>query len=117
MKITSRTATTATNWILPDHDYGDMAYPAKGGRWQGQHHIYLCPFYYIDYTLGQICALQFWKRSQEVFTQAMDVYNALCRRGGEASFQALAKSAGLQSPFEPGCLEEVMAHEREMLGV
>jgi M3 family oligoendopeptidase len=49
---------------LPDRDYGDMAYAAKGGRWQLQRHIYLSPFYYIDYTLAQTCALQFWQRSQ-----------------------------------------------------
>jgi len=102
---------------LPDRDYGDMAYPAKGGRWQGQRHIYLSPFYYIDYTLAQICALQFWKRSQEDFTQTMNAYNALCRRGGEAPFQSLAKSAGLKSPFEPGCLEGVVSLARETLGL
>src|ERR1700733_14311619 len=43
---------------LPWRDYGDLDYPAKGGVWQAKHHIYLMPFYYIDYTLALCCALQ-----------------------------------------------------------
>jgi M3 family oligoendopeptidase len=44
---------------MPWTDYGDLAWPAKGGRWQAKPHIYGSPFYYIDYTLAQCCALQF----------------------------------------------------------
>jgi len=39
---------------LPWRKYGDLAYPAKGGLWQRQLHIYGAPFYYIDYTLAQV---------------------------------------------------------------
>jgi len=102
---------------LPDYDYGDMEHPSKGGRWQLQRHIYLFPFYYIDYALAQTCALQFWERSQKNHAEAMDIYVALCRRGGEAPFQALTKSVALKSPFEPGCLEEVITLARDTLGV
>ncbi len=102
---------------LPHRDWHDMAYPAKGGRWQHQRHIYSAPFYYIDYTLAQCCALQFWLRSEEDFSRAMEDYVALCRRGGEAPFRALATSAGLTSPFDEGALAGVVARAREVLGV
>lgn len=92
---------------LPWVDWHDLAYPAKGGRWQLTPHLYLNPFYYIDYTLALCVALQFWILSEEDREGAMRNYVALCERGGEASFQDLIQSAGLKSPFEKGGLEEV----------
>jgi M3 family oligoendopeptidase len=100
---------------LPWRDWGDLAYPAKGGRWQHQRHIYLAPFYYIDYVLAQTCALQFWIRAERDRDAAMTDYVALCRRGGEAPFRTLVTSAGLTSPFEPTCLAEVVAAARTAL--
>jgi M3 family oligoendopeptidase len=102
---------------LPWVRYGDLPHVSDGGFWQFQRHIYLHPFYYIDYTLALTCALQFWLRSQRDFREAMAAYVALCRRGGEAPFQELAASAGLTSPFVKGCLKEVVAHAREALKV
>ena len=49
---------------LPWRDYGDLPHVVDGGFWQFQRHIYLSPFYYIDYTLAQTCALQLCVRSQ-----------------------------------------------------
>ena len=100
---------------LPWRDWGDLAYPAKGGRWQHQRHIYLAPFYYIDYVLAQTCALQFWVRSERDREAAMRDYVALCRRGGAAPFRSLVASAGLTSPFEDGCLAEVVEAARAAL--
>jgi M3 family oligoendopeptidase len=101
---------------LPWRDWGDLAYPAKGGRWQHQRHIYLMPFYYIDYVLAQTCALQFWVRAERDRDAALADYVTLCRRGGAAPFRALVASAGLTSPFEEGCLAEVVAAARAALG-
>ncbi|MCA9203638.1 MAG: M3 family oligoendopeptidase, partial [Planctomycetales bacterium] len=42
---------------LPHRSYGDLPHVGDGGMWQLQRHIYLNPFYYIDYTLAQTCAL------------------------------------------------------------
>lgn len=100
---------------LPWTDWGDIDYPANGGRWQLQSHIYHVPFYYIDYTLAQTCAMQFWLRAEDDFDEAMTAYIALCKRGGSAPFLELVESAGLTSPFEPGCLERVANRAREVL--
>ncbi len=94
---------------LPHRQYGDLPHVGEGGFWQFQRHIYLNPFYYIDYTLAQTCALQLWVRSQKDFPSTMEAYVELCRRGGEAPFQELARGAGLVSPFEPGCLRDVVS--------
>ena len=101
---TCRGATTATCRTSPD-----------GGFWQFQRHIYLNPFYYIDYTLAQTCALQLWVRSQKDPGGTLAAYNALCRRGGEAPFQELARSAGLVSPFQKGCLRDVVEQAKMAL--
>lgn len=100
---------------LPWRDYGDLEHPALGGFWQSQRHIYSSPFYYIDYTLALTCALQFWVRSRENPTRAMNDYVALCRRGGSLPFQQLAASADLVSPFEPSCLGDAVEHARQYL--
>jgi len=100
---------------MPWRDYGDIAYPAKGARWQAQGHIYGVPFYYIDYTLALCCALQFWVKSRENYAAAMADYTALCARGGAAPFQSLVASAGLVSPFEPGALKAVVKDAEKIL--
>ncbi len=93
---------------MPWRDYGDVAYPAKGGLWQAKLHIYRLPFYYIDYTLASCCAMQFWVKSLKDYGSALEDYVALCGRGGSAPFQELVRSAGLVSPFAPGALSEVV---------
>ncbi|MGC9271584.1 M3 family oligoendopeptidase [Acidiphilium sp.] len=99
----------------PWRDYGDLANSAAGGAWQPVLHLYLMPFYMIDYALAQCCALQFWSRSRKNYTVALDDYIALCRRGGSAPFLDLVKSAGLISPFEPGALEAAVAEVARIL--
>ncbi|HWY97764.1 MAG TPA: M3 family oligoendopeptidase, partial [Bacteroidia bacterium] len=94
---------------LPHRDYEDNTYLQSGGFWQQQGHIYQSPFYYIDYTLAQVCALQFWERSNADRKLALEDYQNLCNAGGSQSFLDLVKLANLTSPFEDGCLEEVTA--------
>ncbi len=94
---------------LPHRDYDENAYLQSGGFWQQQGHIYQSPFYYIDYTLAQVCALQFWKRSNDDRKSALKDYEDLCNAGGSQSFLDLVKLAKLTSPFEDGCLEGVTA--------
>lgn len=93
---------------LPQRDFDGINYLENGGFWQRQAHIFNSPFYYIDYTLAQICAFQFWKRSREDFDAAWKDYLHLCDLGGSMSFTKLVKEAGLISPFEEGCVESVI---------
>ena len=102
---------------LPWRDYGDLAYPAKGARWQAQLHIYGMPFYYIDYTLAQCCALQFWAKARREPAAAMKAYVGLCGLGGSAPFQELVAAAGLISPFAEGALEDVVKQAAVELGL
>ena len=93
---------------LPFRDYDGNEYLESGGFWQRQGHIYQSPFYYIDYTLAQICAFQFFKRTLENRDEAWADYVHLCKIGGSLSFTGLVKEANLISPFEDGCVESVI---------
>lgn len=93
---------------LPSRDYDGIPYLESGAIWQRQGHIYQSPFYYIDYTLAQICAFQFWKRSMENHEEAWKDYLHLCTLGGSKSFIELVKEANLISPFEEGCVQSVI---------
>jgi M3 family oligoendopeptidase len=100
---------------LPHRDYENNSYLERGGYWHQQGHIFGSPFYYIDYTLAQICAFQFWKKSSENRTEAWADYLTLCKAGGSQSFLNLVKLANLISPFEDGCIESVIGHIENFL--
>lgn len=93
---------------MPYINYEHNSYLENGGLWHQQLHIFLDPFYYIDYTLAQICSFQFWKRSLEERTTAWDDYLRLCQTGGSQSFVELVKVANLVSPFKDGCIKSVI---------
>lgn len=100
---------------MPWRDYGDLAWPAEGRRWQAQGHIYGSPFYYIDYTLAQCCAMQFWSRARHDPRGSLQAYVGLCDLGGSAPFQDLARAAGLISPFAEGALADVVREAEAFL--
>ena len=93
---------------MPNRDYDNMVFAKDGGIWQGQLHIYQMPFYYIDYTLAQTCAFQFWIRMNEDKNAAWSDYYKLCCAGGSLPFSKLVEMAGLKNPFEKGCLEKIV---------
>jgi M3 family oligoendopeptidase len=102
---------------LPWRQYGDLEHLREGGFWHLQAHIFGMPFYYIDYTLASTCALQYWAWGQRDLAGALSSYVGLCARGGVAPFQALARGAGLTSPFDEGCLSEVIRTARAALEI
>jgi M3 family oligoendopeptidase len=92
---------------LPTKDYEDSAFLEKGGFWFRQGHIFGNPFYYIDYTLAQICAYQFWIKYNENPKEAWMDYVNLCKAGGSQPFLELVKFAKLKSPFEEDTIKFV----------
>jgi len=100
---------------LPHRDYEDNDYLKRGAYWHQQGHIFGDPFYYIDYTLAQICAFQFWKRSREDREATWADYLRLCQAGGSKSFLELVELANLVSPFQDGCISSVVKVIEEWL--
>lgn len=95
---------------LPERDFSENSFLDKGTFWFRQGHIFGMPFYYIDYTLAQVCALQFWKRAiVDEDKNAWSDYLAICKAGGTKSFLETVETAKLRSPFEEGSLEGVIS--------
>ena len=100
---------------LPTRDYGEVEELKNGIFWFRQGHIFSSPFYYIDYTLAQVCAFQFWIKSSENREKAWQDYLNLCKLGGSKPFFELMKSANLKNPFEEGTLAFVIPKIKEYL--
>lgn len=93
---------------MPWLDYDGNEFLENGGFWQKQAHIFANPFYYIDYTLAQICAFQFWKKADDNREDALVDYIRLCKAGGSQPFLQLVEYAKLESPFDNGCIAKTL---------
>ncbi len=101
----------------PWKDYDGNEYYEAGGYWQRQSHIFGTAFYYIDYTLAQVCAFQFLVLNHENHENAWAKYYNLCKLGGSKSFTGLLDEVGLENPFTNGALERIMPKVCEILSV
>ena len=90
-------------WI----DFADLPFYSRGAGWQRQLHIYLSPFYYIDYCMAQTVAFQFWQASLADREDAWRRYLRFVDGAGIKTFQELVEDAGLRLPYAPGCIREV----------
>ncbi|MEG0806610.1 MAG: M3 family oligoendopeptidase [Lachnospiraceae bacterium] len=92
----------------PSLDYEGLAFYTTGGIWQRQAHIYESPFYYIDYCLATIGAMQFKIKMDENYEMAWKDYYKFAKMGASGFYTDMIKEVGLQSPFEDGCVKEVV---------
>ena len=92
----------------PHLDYGDDMFFGEGGFWQKQLHIYDYPLYYIDYCLAQTCALQYKVKMDADFDAAWESYLKLCKLSASDFYTVMIKEVGLDSPFEPGCINNIV---------
>ncbi len=94
----------------PHLDYEGDPFFGEGGWWQRQSHIFQSPFYYIDYCLASICAMQYKKMMDEDFTAAWESYKKLCRLSARKFYVPMLQEVGLESPFADGCVEAIVRH-------
>lgn len=91
----------------PWNEFGDLPFYGRGAGWQRQLHIYECPFYYIDYCLAQTIALQFFAAELKDPRDAWQRYLRMTRLAGTATYAEMARTAGMQVPFDDGSLRAV----------
>src|SRR5699024_10591261 len=99
----------------PYLNYGDTPFYGHGGFWQKQQHIFCDPFYYIDYCLAQVCALQYKLWMEKDRAGAWESYLKLCRLSARDFYTNMITEVGLKNPFTPGSLEEVFDRLEGML--
>ena len=86
----------------------EMKICEKGGWWMRQAHIFGSPFYYIDYTLAQVCAFQFAVEMNKNHEKTWKKYVKLCKCGGKYPFLTLLEKNHIRNPFEAGNIKKVI---------
>ncbi len=94
---------------LPSRDYENNEFLENGGFWFKQIHIFCDPFYFIDYTLAQVSAFEFWSKSSKDKEKTWLDYLKLCKAGGSKSFLELLELANLNNPFADGTLKKTIS--------
>ena len=100
---------------LPHLDYDGNDYLENGGRWQRQLHVYNYPFYYIDYTIAQVNAFQYFIKDMENHEKAWESYLKLCKLSAKLPTKETLKEVGLESPFEEGTIAKITPQLRKYL--
>ncbi|MCL2854131.1 MAG: M3 family oligoendopeptidase [Defluviitaleaceae bacterium] len=98
-------------WI----DMAGIPYWAEGRCWHRQAAIYEMPFYYIDYCLAGIMALNFWALNQSDHMSTWEKYVRLVKFAATKNFVELVSDSGLPTPFEPQNLKMVADMAAEWL--
>ena len=75
-----------------------------------KQHIFLYPFYYIDYALAQMCAFQYYGRMKTDRPKAWADYLRLCRAGGTRGYFELLEVGDLLNPFRDGAVAASVGH-------
>ena len=100
---------------LPHMNYDDDAFLSKGTYWFKQGHIFQVPFYYIDYTLAQVIALEFWAKDQVNHEKTLETYISVCKTGGTKTFTDILTSHGLSNVFEPNAINAIFKPVQQFL--
>jgi oligoendopeptidase F len=82
--------------------------PLRAARWYRQLHIFELPFYYIEYGIAQLGALQIWKRALTDPQGALAGYKAALRLGGTRSLPELYAAAGARLIFDADGMRELI---------
>lgn len=88
---------------MPIIDYTGLE-PAKRFRWRRQIHIYALPFYYIEYGLAQLGAVQIWANSLEDHAAALAQYRQALTLGATVSLPEIYAVAGAKFAFDADTL-------------
>lgn len=99
----------------PWMNYDCIPWLNKGKIWMRQSHIFGAPFYYIDYTLAQVLALQFKCEMDKDQAKAWKKYIKLLKMGGKYPFIELITKAHLRNPFIDGNVKKVIKPQVKVL--
>ena len=101
---------------MPWRDYGEgNEFFKSGGWWYHKLHIYHYPFYYINYTLTSMGALEFKKKQVQDKEECWKDYMTLCKLGGSLGYLDTLRAANLAVPFEKGGVKRAVSYALEIL--
>ncbi len=88
---------------------------ARAHHWHRQLHIFLYPFYYIEYGIAQLGALQIWRRALDDRAGAVAAYRRALSLGGSRPLPELFEAAGIRFNFRQETLGPLMDAIRQEL--
>ncbi|MBQ8447438.1 MAG: M3 family oligoendopeptidase [Clostridia bacterium] len=91
----------------PHIDFDSIPFYSRGAYWQRQLHIFMYPFYYIDYCMAQTISFEFFLLSNKDSDLAWQKYLAFVDKAGTATFEEIVKSTDLVLPYENGAIESI----------
>jgi oligoendopeptidase F len=87
----------------------------QASLWHRQLHIFELPFYYIEYGIAQLGALQVWNNFRKDRKEGVRLYKQGLAVGGSQTLPEIFKSAGIRFDFSLGIIEPLMAEvEKEL---
>lgn len=100
----------AAAWLeLMDRFGGDVDWSGfeqnRANLWHRQLHIFLHPFYYVEYGIAQLGALQVWANSKDDKRKAIADYHASLKLGGSRPLPELFEAAGCKFDFSAATVE------------
>lgn len=104
---------------LMDRFAGDVDWSgyeeARAHLWHRQLHIFLYPFYYIEYGIAQLGALQVWANSKRDKAKALRDYKTALALGGSRPLPELFATAGCRFQFDAATIRPLIQLTREEL--
>ena len=77
--------------------------------WHRKQHIFRSPFYYIEYGLAQLGALQIWRNAMTDQAQAVNNYRQALALGGTQPLPALYQAANVQFAYDHDMVGQMIA--------
>ena len=82
---------------------------ARANLWHRQLHIFLHPFYYVEYGIAQIGALEIWVNSSRDRAKALADYRSALALGGSRPLPELFRAAGCTFGFDADTVRPLIA--------
>ena len=89
--------------------------PERIARWYQQLHLFLYPFYYIEYGIAQLGALQVWRNALRDQAGAVAAYRRALALGATEPLPRLFAAAGARFAFDSGTMGELVTLIEEQL--
>ncbi len=90
---------------MPWRSYDGNEFLESGGFWMQKQHVFLYPFYYIDYALAQLGAFSLYRKNVEG-GDAWGSYLRLCSIGGKYGYFETLGKAGIPVPLDESVVRE-----------
>jgi oligoendopeptidase F len=104
---------------LMDRFAGDVDWSGyeevRAHLWHRQLHIFLYPFYYIEYGIAQLGALQVWANSKHDKAKALRDYKTALALGGSKPLPELFATAGCRFQFDAATIRPLVELTRKEL--